>query len=265
MTMISDPASVDVARSGYAETAACYDDFTSYPSYGAWVAGLADMAVQDGLLGREALDVACGTGKSTLALLEAGYRVTGCDGVEEMLDQARRKLPDGVRLLQAPLTELGQIGSFDLITAINDVVNCLITEADVAATFAGLAANLAPAGRIVFDLNTPLTYRGFFAGCEVRERGEEIFVWRGHGDHALPEGALAQADLEVFSRAGDGYRRRTSHHIQRHHSLALIESLLADAGLVLRDVQGLNAAGMRQTRPDERSQIKFLCLAGRSS
>jgi ubiquinone/menaquinone biosynthesis C-methylase UbiE len=42
--------------------------------------------------GSEILDIPCGTGRLAEALLEAGYRVTGVDISQAMLDQAKRKL-----------------------------------------------------------------------------------------------------------------------------------------------------------------------------
>ena len=54
------------------------------------------------LRGRRVLDVGCGTGRLTAALAErAQAKVWGVDASPEMLEQARAKVPRGVRLKQA--------------------------------------------------------------------------------------------------------------------------------------------------------------------
>ncbi|WP_447957726.1 class I SAM-dependent methyltransferase [Vreelandella sp. EE7] len=59
------------------------------------------------------VDVACGTGDSTLALLDIGKDVLGIDSSEEMLAIAKRR---GLTVRKADYTELPQHGRFDLIS-----------------------------------------------------------------------------------------------------------------------------------------------------
>lgn len=62
-----------------------------------------------------ALDVACGTGHSCVALTEIASRVVGADTSAEMLDQAPRH--DRIEYVEAPAEDLPfDTGSFDLIT-----------------------------------------------------------------------------------------------------------------------------------------------------
>ena len=53
------------------------------------------------------LDAGCGTGRDAAALLERwpDVRVIGLDGSQQMLDQARSRLGDGVTLVRADLTQ----------------------------------------------------------------------------------------------------------------------------------------------------------------
>lgn len=71
----------------------------------AWGARVLDRM---GLAGDEhVLDAGCGTGRDAAALLERwpGVRVTGIDGSQQMLDQARARLGDRATLVRADLTE----------------------------------------------------------------------------------------------------------------------------------------------------------------
>ncbi|WP_447895754.1 class I SAM-dependent DNA methyltransferase [Vreelandella sp. GE22] len=59
------------------------------------------------------VDVACGTGDSTSALLDISRDVMGIDSSEEMLAIAKRR---GLTVKKADYTELPQLGRFDLIS-----------------------------------------------------------------------------------------------------------------------------------------------------
>jgi demethylmenaquinone methyltransferase/2-methoxy-6-polyprenyl-1,4-benzoquinol methylase len=66
------------------------------------------------------LDLGCGTGALAIALAETGFRVTGIDVSESMLDVARRRvLEAGVE----PLVSLRRLGAVDLDDAFSD--SCL--------------------------------------------------------------------------------------------------------------------------------------------
>src|SRR3954468_22380845 len=96
----------DPAAEAYATLAPFYDLFTAGHRHDLWLRRLERIALACGLRGRRALDVARGTGKSLAPLLELGYDATGCDLAPEMLDVARRRLPEGVELHAADMREL---------------------------------------------------------------------------------------------------------------------------------------------------------------
>jgi len=135
--------------SGYTTWADTYDGPGTNPALAL------EESVTDRILARaprgRALDVACGTGKSALPLVERGYELTACDSSAGMLARARRALPESVELFQADMRELPAIGSFDLITCLDDAVNYLPGDDDLARALASMAELLAPGGLIVFD------------------------------------------------------------------------------------------------------------------
>lgn len=61
----------------------------------------------------KAIDVACGTGDSTMPVFDLASRVTAIDCSEEMLARANNR---GIKTFQMPFTEMPSLGRFDLIT-----------------------------------------------------------------------------------------------------------------------------------------------------
>src|SRR5690242_4496580 len=115
-------STADVAAAGYDCLAPFYDRFTEEYEYEPWIDGIEREAISLGLSGRRALDLACGTGKSTEPLLRRGYSVVGCDISEEMIRQARRKLPEHAEsFVVADMRDLPPLmGPFDLILCLDD-------------------------------------------------------------------------------------------------------------------------------------------------
>jgi predicted TPR repeat methyltransferase len=99
------------------------------------------------------LDVGCGTGLLAAELVAHGYRVTGVDASQPMLDRARRLLgPDPVLLCQI-LPDLTVEGTFDAAVSTFDALNYLTTD-ELRASLSAIADRLRPRGWLVFDLHT---------------------------------------------------------------------------------------------------------------
>ena len=190
------------ARDAYDVAADVYDDFTAHHDYEGWTALIERLARAHGLAGDRLLDVGCGTGNSFLAFLERGYRVTACDISPRMLARARDKCRGRARLTVADVRSLPHLGGFDLVLAIDDVLN-YVTAAELPAAFRGLAANLAVDGVLVFDVNTELTYRTFFASHD--RQAQTGLTWDGHVDaERFRAGDAACATLERAAAVSAG-------------------------------------------------------------
>jgi SAM-dependent methyltransferase len=246
---------------GYDTFAPFYDAFTAASDYEAWTAQVLDLAQAYGLRGTRALDVACGTGKSFLPLRSCGFEITACDSSAAMLAEAARKAPD-VPLIEADMRELPALGEFDLVTCFDDSLNHLTAEGDLAAAFASIAANLAPSGLLLFDLNTLLAYRTTFAVDTVSTHDRTTFVWRGESGPEAPPGCQAAATIDVFAARGDGlYERVSTRYRQRHFPPHRVTGRLAEAGLTCLGVHGVLDDGSYVTEADETSQLKLMYAA----
>lgn len=251
------------AREAYDDLAPAYDLLTADYPYDRWLAALEALAREHGLSGHAVLDVACGTGKSFLPLLARGWRVVGCDISPAMLAHAAGKAP-GVRLVRADMRELARLGSFDLVTCLDDALNYLLEADDLAAALAGIRRNLAPRGIAIWDLNTLAMYRAAFARDRTTDRDGVFLAWRGETAASLEPGGPAQATVDVFAPAGDGlWERRSSVHRQRHWPPATVRALARDAGLRILAVHGQHPGAVLEPDLDELAHSKAVYLACR--
>ena len=182
------------AAPAYAVLAPASDLLTADYAYGHWLAALERLARRHGLVGRRLLDVACGTGKSFMPLLERGFEVTACDISPEMVAEARHKAAGRAELHVADMRRLPVLGEFDLITCLDDAINHLLGPDELADAFDCLRANLAPSGLLVFDVNTLAAYREI--PDMVVEDDERLIYWRG-----------GLAELKRPGRGRGGHRR----------------------------------------------------------
>ena len=262
MALLHEPGATEVASS-YDALAPHYDAFAEHPNYPTWVRSLEALARRHGLSGRRALDLGCGTGSSLLPLLELGYDVVGCDVSPGMVERARRKLPAGVPLVVADMCALSELGSFDLIWALNDGLNYVLDGADVRRAFAEVASRLRPGGIFLFDVNTLATYATLFAVTRVRETDGLFMAWVGSGDEHPHAGQVVEARVEVFERDAvvGAWHRSTSQHRQRHHPLPEIVEALTAAGLRTLAVHGLTEDAAIDENVDEHEHTKAIVVA----
>lgn len=251
------------AAEAYELLAPFYDELTREHDYPGWTRHLENRARQFGVSGRRLLDAACGTGKSFLPFLERGYEVTACDISAEMVALAAAKAPTA-EVFVADIRELAPLGSFDLITCLDDSVNYLVDEGDLDAAFASLAANLAPDGVLVFDVNTLSTYRTTFARDMSLDGPDVFLVWRGGCGESEEPGCVAELVVEAFSEADSGlYERVTTRHTQRHHPRPEVVRALAGAGLAAVGVFGQLPDGSLDTHAGEDTHHKLVYFAQR--
>lgn len=247
----------------YDQIAPFYDRFTDGYAYEPWIDAILSHARRLGLSGDRALDIACGTGKSSLPLLARGYDVTACDISEEMVRHARRKLPrrEGTFFV-ADMRDLPTIGEFDLVLCLDDAINYLLSDSELEATFAGVAQLLSPRGVFAFDVNTLLSYRTSFAETAVSEVDGAFFAWRGEASAEFMPGEMATAAVEIFAERDDGlWERHLMRHVQRHHPRGAIRAALERSGLRCAATLGQHPGARLEESVDEDRHIKLVYFA----
>jgi SAM-dependent methyltransferase len=240
-----------------------YDDFTAHHDYEGWLTDLLVALERCGLQGKRLFDVACGTGKSFLPMLPRGWEVSGCDISPAMLGLAREKAGDAAQLTVADMLELPKFGEFDLVWAIDDAINYLLSPEELERALSGMRANLAPTGLLLFDVNALPAYRTFFAETQVVERGGRRLVWRGLAPADVAPGSICESRMEVVPDDGgpEAGEAPAMTHRQRHFPEAEVLAALAGAGLDCLDVYGHGLDGIPVQPLDESTHTKAIYIA----
>jgi len=108
--------------------------------------------------GDPVLELGCGTGRITLAIAEAGYRVVGLDISEKMLERAvekraalRREARERVHLVQGDMTEFDLGEKFrTIVIPFRPFQHLLETEKQMAC-LNGARTHLSPGGHLIVD------------------------------------------------------------------------------------------------------------------
>jgi SAM-dependent methyltransferase len=248
----------DLAVAAYEPLAKYYDRFTERSAYEPVIAQVEAWAQAQGLRGRRLLDVACGTGKSFVPMVARGYELAACDISPAMVAEARLKAPEA-EIVVADMRELPWVGSFDLITCMDDAVNYLLTVEDLHAALASMAAALAPGGILIFDSNTLGTYRTDFAESFEIDSGDTRFSWRGEASPDVEPGALVSATMTIEAPGATAESR----HVQRHWPVDALREACLEAGFGQIVFRGLVTGPQLAGDPDEEHDLKVMCLATR--
>lgn len=247
----------EAARDAYEAIAPVYDDFTHRNDYEMWIGALLPELEKQGLERGRVLDVGCGTGRAFAPMLERGWEVEGCDLSPAMVEEARRKFGERVKLHVADARQLPTFGKFELAWALNDVVNYVTEDGDLELVLGGMRANLAPGGLALFDANTLSLFRDNFKAEEVDEMSAGRWSWRGLASR-VGAGGVFEAEI-----SGEGIEAHV--HRERHWRAEEIGAALAAVGLKRLAVLGQHEVDGRIVLvdgADENRDQKVIYIAG---
>ena len=247
------------AANAYDALADVYDVLTTGYCHDAWLQQIERLTLEKGRTGRRVLDIACGTGKSFLPLAERGYEITACDISPRMVNIARAKAPE-VAIAVADMRALPELGTFDLITCLDDAVNYLLTRDELEGFFAGIARNLAPDGVAVFDVNSLKLYRQDFAEDWLIDDPTAFIAWTARDACDTASGERVTAIVHTFSPEGSHWLRAESRHEQRHWPRDVITEAARAASLRIASVLGQHRGAVLDDHFSELQHNKALYL-----
>jgi len=212
------------ALAAYEAFAPIYNEFNHLNDYEMWLGRtLLPELEKQGLKQGRALDVACGTGRAFVPLLKRGWEVRGCDLSPGMLERAQSVAAGKVELDLADMRELPVYGEFELVFSLNDSVNYLLEDGDLERALAGMRANLADDGLLLFDVNAKSTYETGAWAPGKRPVEYEGRTWYWH--------PIGEVRPDIFETRIEGEDVETGFHLERFRSEPEIRQAMTSSGL----------------------------------
>lgn len=98
------------------------------------------------------LDLCCGSGHVTQALISEGYQLTGLDGSQQLPSYAKANAPQA-SFIWADARSFTLPGSYDAMICLNDSLNHVSQLEELKTVFQNVFAVVRRHGSFVFDLN----------------------------------------------------------------------------------------------------------------
>lgn len=213
-----------------------YDWLVAGVDFEGWIDYAEALARKFGHRPGEVVDLACGTGNTTLPFARRGYRATGVDLSPEMIAIARAKAQaEGldVNFLCQDIRNLELPEAVPMMTAFHDGLNYLLDYGDLCLALERISANLLPGGIFIFDLNAVCWLRGARRETAVIDEGDFTLIWNSDYDW---ENDIWQVFLTGFVRRGELYRKFTEVHRVKAYGFQEVKTALSSAGLKLLGV-----------------------------
>lgn len=187
------------------------------------------------------LDLGCGTGMMAEFLWEQGWEVHGVDLSPNMLALARAKAADRDQpdhFTVADLREFDLGRRFPLIVSFYDVLNHILSPADLKQVFERVAAHLDDGGQFIFDVTTFDTFVEMWDNVvDFIDLEDRTTIISSHFDHDL---RFASSVVTGFVKRGELYEKHREEVYQYCFTDQEITIAAAGAGLLVEDKQPFN-------------------------
>jgi SAM-dependent methyltransferase len=224
----------------------------------------------------QVLELACGSGRITLPLLRAGFRVTGVDISPKMLELTRQKIEREAaevagrsHLIEGDIRDLDAVlgaQEFDLIFIGLNSFQHLLTQQDQLACLGSVRRHLAPAGLFIVDIVNPEEKESYPADGRLEYDGAAYDPQRHSTIHtflstlALPADQQRQYHYFFDETQADGTLKRTVARLTLRYTYRYeLQLLLERAGFVIEDLYG--SYDFEEYGPGS-SKLIYLCRRG---
>jgi SAM-dependent methyltransferase len=202
-----------------------YDHFFGPESAGDTLRALDRLLLRHLLRGASVLDLCCGTGQLSAALLQKGYAITGVDNSTAMLARARERAP-GAHFELADARDFQPPRRFDAVISAYNSLSHMIEPADLLKALRNVRTALQPDAMFVFDLYSEAAYRERWRGSFAKVDDDYACIIRASYDALSHTGEnLATA----FHRSAE-WRRADVRLLSRCYPESELRPLLQAAG-----------------------------------
>lgn len=243
----------------YGEFAYIYDFLMKDVPYDKWLEFFLEKAEKYDAPGKNVMDLACGTGELSIRLANAGFRVTGVDLSEDMLMVANEKANKEsvhLNLFHQNMSELEELGQYDIITVFCDSLNYLSSPNEVQETFKRIYSHLNDNGLLLFDVHSIYKMEHIFLNETFTEIEDEVsYIWNSF-EGEYPYSVEHELTFFVLDDTTDQYSRFDELHKQRTFSEKDYTLWLEQTGFHILEI----TADFTQDTPTETSErIFYVC------
>lgn len=188
----------------------------------------------------EVLDLGCGDGRHSLELTRRGFRVTGLDLSEELLERARRRTADeglDVTFIQGDMRDPPAVRAFDLVVNFFTSFGYFREDDENARVLEAISRALRPGGRFLMDyLNRDYVISTLVPSDRRTVEGMEVEQRRWITGNPSEPDSHVRINKQVRIRE-DGAERSYDESV-RMYSLQELEALMERAGLKVTQTYG---------------------------
>lgn len=226
---------MNLTHKPYEGFAGIYDQLMCAVDYHAWVDYVEQLLTKYDSKPSSIIDLACGTGSSTIPFAERGYHTAGVDLSGEMLTRAREKTAAKdliITFFEQDLCQLDIPGSYDLAVLFQDGLNYITSEEQLGQSFNRIHGLLNPGGMFIFDLTRP-KLRPDNSQSTVSWVDVENFSMAWESSFSR-ESNLWSIKITVFELTESGlYKKYGEEHSEKDYEPGLIKRIIADTGFKL--------------------------------
>lgn len=210
----------------YSGLSKIYDFMMSGVDYESWADYTLETIREFGGDSSRILDLACGTGSTTIPLAKRGVNAVGLDLAPSMLEIAREKaalMNLNIDFVEMNMLDLDFPEPFDSIVSFQDGINYLTGEGDFDRLAAAVSQNLKMDGLFLFDLNRVDHYSD--SDTTVIDLDDMYLVYENSYNS---ESRIWHIKLNGFIKEGELYRRFEEVHEEKNHDFEMVKTALED-------------------------------------
>ncbi|HIZ77036.1 MAG TPA: class I SAM-dependent methyltransferase [Firmicutes bacterium] len=214
-----------------------YDMMMLGVDYEGWADYILGVAKSMGATPKTALDLACGTGSTTIPLARRGLKMSGLDLSSPMLQIAEEKSKKaGVSISYhcQNMLSMDFSESFDMVVSFQDGINYLTGEGDFEKLAENVSRILKKGGIFLFDINLVDQYSA--SETTVVDLDEIYLVYENHYDE---DRRIWHIKVTGFLPEGDLYRKFEEIHEEKKHDLKEVESAFCRHGMKIYAVYAM--------------------------